>query len=120
MVKLPKRYTQIDCLPSGGFSDVICCMDNHLERKVAIKEFFKSGFSRKGSRVIVPPDFSNDEFEENKQRYLDEARQLGKFNNPNIVKIFDFFEANNTCYIIMEFIDGESIQEHISKNGPYN
>lgn len=51
------------------------------------------------------------------KRFLDEARNMAKFHNhPNIVNIFEYFEANNTAYIVMEFLDGINLNDFLKTN----
>ena len=50
-------------------------------------------------------------FEKGKKEFLEEARNLAKFNShPNIVHVFDFFEENGTAYFVMEYLDGCSFK----------
>lgn len=89
MVKLPKRYVQIACPTSGGFSDVICCKDNNLERNVAIK-------------------FIQDETEKN--RLLDELRALLQMRSKHVVQVYDIVPGeHNSIGIVEEFVKGEDL-----------
>jgi serine/threonine-protein kinase len=91
MVKLPERYTQIACPRSGGFSDVICCVDNHLERTVAIK-------------------FIQDESE--KRRLLDELRALLQMRSKHVVQVYDIVSGeHDSIGIVEEFVEGEDLWE---------
>ena len=49
-------------------------------------------------------------------KFVDEAKRLGKFQNePGIVRIFDSFTDNDTAYIIMEYLDGETLTERLKR-----
>ena len=53
-----------------------------------------------------------------KKRFLDEAQVMARFNkNEGIVKILDFFEANNTAYIVMEYLEGITLKQYLGKYG---
>ena len=89
MTKLPKRYIQVDCPISGGFGDIICCKDQHLERKVAIK-------------------FIQDENE--KKRLLDELRALLQMRSKHVVQVYDIVQGENgSIGIVEEFIEGNDL-----------
>jgi WD40 repeat protein len=90
--------------------------DNLLSRPVAIKELFPEGCQRNGTTVqptrIPPSDFSS-----MKQKFLDEARLLASLNHPGIVKVYDFFEENNTAYMVMEYLRGKSLAKLVEERG---
>ena len=89
MAKSPERYTPIACPTSGGFSDVTCCLDSHLERKVAIK-------------------FIKDEAE--KKRILDELHALLQMRSKHVVQVYDVVQGENDAIgIVEEFIEGEDL-----------
>lgn len=89
MVNLPKRYSQVACPTSGGFSDVICCLDNHLDRNVAIK-------------------FIKDEME--KKRLLDELRALLQMRSKHVVQVYDVIQGeSDSIGIVEEYIEGEDL-----------
>jgi WD40 repeat protein len=52
-----------------------------------------------------------------KQRFLDEARLLASLNHPGIVKVYDFFEENNTAYMVMEYLRGKSLAKLVEERG---
>ena len=84
-----------------------------VEAKVAIKEFFMSevngrhedGSSVEGSTGTV---FSN-----YRKKFKKEAENLSKLEHPNIVKVFDVFDENNTTYYVMEFLEGQNLDDYI-------
>ena len=88
-------------------------------RKVAVKEFYNRGcMYRQGNRVVLTNEEDQQEFERAKQKFVEEARRLSKFaSQPNVVRVYGYFEANNTVYIIMEFLDGPGLNEYFRKKG---
>jgi len=59
-------------------------------------------------------------YEKSKERFLTEARILARFEKDDgIVNVKDFFEANNTAYIVMEYIDGLTLKEHLEQHGAF-
>lgn len=119
---LRDRYTIGASLGQGGFGVTYRAWDEMLSRIVAIKEYFpiSNGMVNRNpgeSMVIVYEGAKEEEFKRGKQRFLEEARNMAKFNeHPNIVHIHDFFEENNTAYIVMEFLNGISFKEYIKRS----
>jgi len=105
-VKLARgKYTIGKVLGHGGFGITYMGADVPLSRPVAIKELFPEGCLRNGT-TVQPTRISTSDFAYMKQRFLDEARLLASFNHPGIVKVYDFFEENNTAYMVMEYLKG--------------
>jgi len=111
---------QIDkVLGVGGFG--ITYLGHHidLEYKCAIKEYFISG------KCVRQPDgisvgyqgLSDEQYAKYKSRFLDEARTLVKVKNRHVVSVIDVFEENSTAYIVMEFIEGITLQETVRREG---
>lgn len=88
--------------------------DLQLRRVVAVKEYFPAGSQRKGASVF-PEQGDDADFQNGRQKFFDEARTLARFNHPGIVRIFNVFEENNTAYVVMEFLDGQSLQAAIER-----
>ena len=84
---------------------------------VAIKEFFMEEFnsrSRDGSSV----DGTSASLVKNyRKKFHREAENLGKLKHPNIVKVLEVFDENNTTYYAMEYVEGESLDEYIKSRG---
>lgn len=84
--------------------------------KIAIKEFFiKSVNGREENSVTTGNQVGL--FSEYKKKFLHEAENLAKMTNNNIVHVLEAFEENNTVYYSMEYIDGGSLDDYISKKG---
>ena len=71
-----------------------------------------------GNTVTVFTSVDENAFNKGKVRFLKEARNLAQFiKNPNIVSILDYFEENNTAYIVMEYLEGRDMKKHIGAEG---
>lgn len=104
----------------GGFGIVYKAWDRNLSRMIAIKEFFPMGYVNRipGHKEIMVFGNKKQEFKQEIQRFLEEARYLAKFSNhPNIINVYSFFEENNTAYTAMEFLDGVTYKDFIKSQG---
>lgn len=112
-----------DALGEGGFGITYIGRDMNLDMRVAIKEFFPSGYVNRTNTVTnAINDIAQGDrkafFEKGKERFLNEARALAKFSGEaGIVDVRDFFETNNTAYIIMEYLEGTDLKSYIKQNG---
>lgn len=115
------RYEIGDSAGSGGFGITYRAWDHSLQKVVAVKEYYPAGLVNRipgEKEVIVYSGNSEKECMNGKIRFLEEARNMAKFNtHPNIVNVYDFFEENNTAYIIMEFLEGITYKEYIKEQG---
>jgi len=83
---------------------------------VAVKEFFMREINgREGSSVTSGSN--NGIFYDYRKKFKKEAENLSKLNHPNIVKVMESFEANNTIYYVMEYFPGGSLDQKIDKKG---
>lgn len=83
---------------------------------VAIKEFFMRDFNgRIGTDVLSGSN--SDIYRNYRKDFLREANNLAKCKHPNIVKVLEAFEENNTAYFSMEYIDGENLNDYILNKG---
>ena len=88
-----------------------------VEAKVAIKEFFMSEVnSRRDDGRSVDGSFGS-VFTNYRMKFRKEAENLSKLSHPNIVKVFDIFNENNTTYYVMEFLEGTNLDDYIKQNG---
>lgn len=86
--------------------------------KVAIKEFFMKELNTRRSDGRVSELSSGSLSENYSNMFLREARNLSHLNHKGIVNILEIFSENNTHYYVMEYLDGESLDEYILRNGP--
>lgn len=119
---LNNRYVIEEVLGEGGFGITYKGIDRLLDVEVAIKEYFPQGFVTRNNvysqEITITQMKYEDLFYKGKQRFLSEARVLAKFNKePGIVSVTDFFEENNTAYIVMEYLDGITLKGYMEYNG---
>ena len=120
---LAQRYIVGVAKGEGGFGITYAGKDTRLDRIVAIKEYFPSGLVNRNatvSPVVTRTTEENgaDAFERGRERFLNEAKTLAKFSGElGVVHILDFFEENDTAYIVMEYLDGMSLGEYLKVNG---
>lgn len=113
------KYKIEKVLGSGGFGITYYAKHITLDQYYAIKEFFINGSCvRNTDRCSVKiQGIEDDEYAKYKKKFIDEARTLAKLDHPNIVKVIDVFEENNTSYLVMPFIKGATLQSYIEKHG---
>ena len=114
------RYILGKVLGYGGFGITYIAWDSKRNRPVAIKEFFPNAFStRSEGETVVSCYNSKSEkfFKEGVRKMLDEAERLSKFHkNESIVNVYDYFEANKTAYIVMEYLEGKDLKKYLEEN----
>ena len=118
------KYLLGKVLGQGGFGITYIGWDLNLDIKVAVKEYYPTGFvSREttsvGIATVQPFTGSQGEyFIQGREKFINEARTLAKFFAlPGIVSIKDFFQENSTAYISMEFIDGQTLKDYLADMG---
>ncbi|MFO0976435.1 MAG: serine/threonine-protein kinase [Planctomycetaceae bacterium] len=84
-----------DLLGFGGMGCVYKARQTRLDRAVAIK--------------ILPKELARDELFA--ERFAREARAMARLNHPNVVRVYDFGQAGDVCFLIMEFMDGMNLRE---------
>ncbi|RCX16785.1 serine/threonine-protein kinase [Anaerobacterium chartisolvens] len=99
---LGNRYELIEKIGGGGMALVYKARCQLLNRYVAVK--------------ILRPEFTNDE--EFVKRFRIEAQSAASLSHPNIVSIYDVGHDDNVHYIIMEYVDGITLKDYISRKGP--
>lgn len=84
---------------------------------VTIKEFFMSDLNSRSTDGTSVERTNSTLVKNYLSKFQREAENLSKLHHPNIVKVLEVFDENNTTYYVMEFIDGETIDEYIKRNG---
>lgn len=105
-VFLARRYEIGASIGDGGFGITYKAWDHSLSKIVAVKEYYPAGLVNRvpgEKEVIVYSGRREKECRIGKRRFLEEARNMAKYNtHDNIVNVYDFFEENNTAYIVHE------------------
>ena len=103
--RLANRYVLGDEIGVGGMSRVHVALDERLGRRVAVK--------LQDARIVASADPAG------RERFLREGRTTAGFSHRHAVTVFDAGEDAGDLYIVMEFVDGPSLAEHLARNGPF-
>ena len=114
------QYEVLNILGAGGFGITYMARDTSLDTMVAIKEYMPGDLAVRqgGSQVTAKSTLSKGDFDWGLDRFLSEARTLARFRHPNIVRVNQIFQANNTAYLVMEYAKGQSLDDLLQKSGP--
>ena len=114
------KYRIIRFISSGGFGCTYEAELVLLHKRVAIKEFFVKDFCNRdvsNSHVTVATQSKVKLIERLKKKFIEEASALFSMQHPNIVRVTDVFEENSTAYYVMDYINGQSLQDIVKGNG---
>lgn len=118
---LKDRYLIGKSLGQGGFGITYIGLDTMLDVRVAVKEYYPNGISNRNHEAsdhVTMTSTGADVYERGKLRFLQEAKTLARFyEEPGIVSVHDFFEDNNTAYIVMEYLDGITLKRFVEARG---
>jgi putative two-component system response regulator len=92
-------YRVVDYVGKGGMAEVYKAYHEDLDRHVAIK---------------VLPDFFADD-PETRERFQQEARSIARLNHPNIIRVFDYGKDAGVLYLVLEFIEGDTLGDHLGQ-----
>jgi serine/threonine protein kinase len=112
------RYTITRLLGRGGFGITYAATHGMLNQQVAIKEFFPSGSTRTGTTVRPSPTTGPTNYNNTRDKFLDEGHTLARYDHPGIVHVVDAINDNNTTYLVMELLTGDTLETLIINNGP--
>ena len=112
-------YSIESVLGTGGFGITYLAHDSKLGTRVAIKEYFPQDLARRNEQMtIVPmPGAAAETFEWGRRQFLKEAQALAQFKHNNIVRVLRFLELNGTASMIMEYEQGQGLQDYIQSKG---
>ena len=114
-----QEYELVRVLGFGRFGMTYLGFDDNLDKAVAIKEYFPSDIATRmsdNSVALQVSDFQGD-FEYGLARFLDKARTLVRFDHRHIIKVYRFFEAHGTAYIVMEYAEGDTLSAFLERKG---
>lgn len=98
----------------GGFSSVYLARDE-ANVPYAIKEYLPNSLALRAEGQIEPviPEAHLPAFRYGMKCFFEEGRALARLNHPNVIRVVNFFRANGTVYMVMEFVSGQTMQEYI-------
>ena len=104
-------------LSQGGFSLVYLAYDEQ-GMPVAIKEYLPFGLAQRCGDSPIPEVGAAQQaaFNRGLASFFEEGRLLATLDHPNVVRVLDFFRANQTAYLVMRYESGRTLQEHIQKH----
>jgi hypothetical protein len=113
------EFEIVDLIGEGGFGIVYLARDCVLERKVALKEYLPAALASRGPGATVAPSSSRDveTFHIGLRSFINEARMLAQFDHPALVKVYRFWEANGTAYMVMPYYEGITLKESLRRAG---
>jgi len=116
---LDNSYRIVRLVGTGGFGVTYEAEDINLGTQVAIKEYYPFDFGDRDVSMSVRPrsDRHKKTFEWGKTNFLQEARNLARFEHPSIVRVTRVFEANSTAYMVMRFEQGQSFEDWLRALG---
>ena len=102
-------------LGEGGFGIVYLAWDHSLDRQVALKEYLPSSLAgRVGAGDVIPHSERHREtFELGLRSFINEAKALAQFDHPSLVKVYRFWEAHGTAYMVMPFYEGRTVKDTV-------
>jgi len=106
-------------LGAGGFGVTYLADEIALSRVITLKEYFPSDFAARKDGIEAAPRSSDSagDFKWGLDRFIEEAQTLAKFDHPNIVRVYRYFRANNTAYMVLQFEEGLSLKSWLKGLG---
>jgi serine/threonine protein kinase len=111
------RITRV--LGAGGFGITYLADELALGRAVTIKEYFPADFAVRGAALEAVPRSENcaGDYTWGLDRFIEEAQTLARFNHPNIVRVYRYFRANQTAYMVLHFEEGQNLKGWLKSLG---
>ena len=106
-------------LGAGSFGITYLAFDHKLDGPVALKEYFPAGLAARADdrRVGASSTENREVFAWGLDRFIEEARAIHQFRHPNVVRAHRYLEAHGTAYIVMEYVEGESLAAVLDSRG---
>ena len=111
-----EQYEFREVLSLGPYGIKYVCFDHRLDAKVAIKEYLPDGIAVRSDAIVLPKSSADKtSFDMGLRRFIDEARVQSRFEHPNLAKVHRPFQANGTGYVVMDFVEGETLGEILAR-----
>src|SRR5262252_838107 len=109
-----ENYRVLRVLAHGGFSFVYLAHDEN-DSPVAIKEYLPATLAVRTNGALNPnvPEEDSATFKYGMKCFFEEGRALAGLSHPNVVRVLNFFRANETVYLVMRYERGRTLQQHI-------
>ncbi|MYD86832.1 MAG: protein kinase [Acidobacteria bacterium] len=112
------EYEIVRVLGAGGFGITYLAFDHNLDGPVAIKEYFPADIAvRTDDARVAAAAGRSDVFAWGLDRFLREARAIHRLRHPSIVRVHRYVERHGTAYIVMEYVEGESLASILESRG---
>ena len=124
------KYKIVKSLGQGGFGITYLAEQTNLNRKICIKEFFMKEYGERTESANTDADATvltgvsavtsaaAEIMGRYREKFIKEARTIARLDHPGIVRIHDVFEENGTAYYVMDFIEGENLNDLVKREGP--
>lgn len=108
-------------LGQGGFGVTYVALDKAKGQRVAVKEYFPiQCCQREKNGQVSAKTGMESVFQGGRKSFLEEAKMLSKHQDiPSVVKVMDYFETNGTAYLVMEFLNGVTLQQKTMREGTF-
>jgi serine/threonine protein kinase len=112
-------YQIVEAIGKGGFSLVYLALDLDRGDEVVLKEYLPKKLARRDSRgrVTAAGKAQVESLERGRRLFFQEAKALASLRHPNIVQVLDFFLANQTAYLVMQYERGKNLGAYIQERG---
>lgn len=116
---LQGQYLLGGVLGQGGFGITYIGLDLKLNKRVAIKEYLPSSLALRDptTHQVMPLHNQAAALQKGLDSFIQEARNLAKFNHPNIVRVLNYFEENQTAYMVMDYLQGDNPARRLCDGG---
>ncbi len=115
------EYEIVRVLGAGAFGITYLAVDHRRQFEVAIKEYLPNDFAAReyarDGKVVPKSENERADFKWGLDRFLDESRLLARFAHPSIVSVYQSFRARGTGYLVMEYVNGDTLTELLRRRG---
>ena len=113
------EFELVRVLGEGGFGIVYLARDHSLQRQVAIKEYMPVALAMRSgpTDVAVTAERHREVFTAGLESFMNEARLLARFDHASLLKVYRFWPANGTAYMVMPFYEGATLKDRLHQMG---